>query len=806
MKTLNFLLKSTILITSILFSTNSHAQDMLIQKLAAYKTLLDKNQIEKIHIHTNQPVYMNYDTLWFKAYVINTNLNRPSLISKSLTVELLDLDGRIIRKAITKLNVGLSNGYLNLSDTLKSGNYLLRAYTPNSQKFGKEHYFVRLLTIKNIQESVPIRSKEPVSYSFYPEGGDLIQNLESVVGFKAVSKNGLGVNFTGTIKDGDGKIIRSVAAENLGMGQFKFTPMPNTEYFLETIGVNNKQVKFKLPNANANGYTMNITSTDDSLKIKLACSSTLNIRSMVILGSQDGVTRYIKKVNSNDLSYILTIPKSTFYTGIIQFTLFDMNNLPISERLVFCDHNDFLKIEAKVEENYKKKDQVKLSIDLKTIDGNLDIGSLSASVYSESAYTPNDSEEHSIFSDLLLANDLKGFIENPNSYFVQKDTKVRQRELDNLLLTQGWRRFSWKHQLYKALPSIHEVSDTADEIKGQVSLANGKPYIHGEITLFQSGDNKTIHQSRTDSLGNFAFKELTITDLENIIISTNTAKEKDNLRIKVFNIDTPTTENIRPDQFLNAQLLDTLSFEYKRLENLYLASKGINLKQVIIKGIKPELVTESANLNGPGKADVVITAKDLETAHDLSTYLLNNVNGLKTYEGRIYSREVPYKGQFIPPPPPPMLVIYDGIPLEQETFNISSIDPNDVNSIEVLKGASASIYGMNSYGGVLIISLKRGRDHSKDNLAKFSKGILSFQALGYQKQREFYLPVYSPSMNTLQDLRRSVYWNPNIVTSSDKKIEISYFNSDLPGKFKIVIEGVNADGQIGRAVYSYTVN
>ncbi|RZL32427.1 MAG: hypothetical protein EOO96_14080, partial [Pedobacter sp.] len=185
-------------------ATISCAQENVVNKLLAYKKILDKNPVEKIHIHTNQPFYMAYDTLWFKAYVINANLNRPSDASKSLIVDLIDPEGRIIRQAKVKLNFGLADGYLTLSDSLKTGNYVLRAYTNLMRNYGSNFYYQRSLMIKNKPDEIQKISKETISLTFFPEGGDLITGLKSTVAFKAIDINGLGINVSGKIADDKG--------------------------------------------------------------------------------------------------------------------------------------------------------------------------------------------------------------------------------------------------------------------------------------------------------------------------------------------------------------------------------------------------------------------------------------------------------------------------------------------------------------------------------------------------------------------------------------------------------------------------
>lgn len=54
----------------------------------------------------------------------------------------------------------------------------------------------------------------------------------------------------------------------------------------------------------------------------------------------------------------------------------------------------------------------------------------------------------------------------------------------------------------------------------------------------------------------------------------------------------------------------------------------------------------------------------------------------------------------------PALLVVDGVYVE----DISSIQPITVKSIEVLKGSSASMYGSRGFGGVVLITTKKGNE------------------------------------------------------------------------------------------------
>src|SRR5690606_697191 len=63
-----------------------------------------------------------------------------------------------------------------------------------------------------------------------------------------------------------------------------------------------------------------------------------------------------------------------------------------------------------------------------------------------------------------------------------------------------------------------------------------------------------------------------------------------------------------------------------------------------------------------------------------------------------------------------------------------------------------------------------------------------------------------PNVNQqLPDLRSTIYWNAKLKTYASGRTRFSYYNADGPGKYKVVIEGINAEGQLGRQVYRYEV-
>ncbi|MEL0652291.1 TonB-dependent receptor [Algibacter sp. TI.3.09] len=62
------------------------------------------------------------------------------------------------------------------------------------------------------------------------------------------------------------------------------------------------------------------------------------------------------------------------------------------------------------------------------------------------------------------------------------------------------------------------------------------------------------------------------------------------------------------------------------------------------------------------------------------------------------------------------LVVIDGIPaINASSFN--DMNPNDIESISVLKGGSASVYGSRAAGGVILVTTKKGKGEVKVNIS-----------------------------------------------------------------------------------------
>jgi TonB-dependent SusC/RagA subfamily outer membrane receptor len=130
--------------------------------------------------------------------------------------------------------------------------------------------------------------------------------------------------------------------------------------------------------------------------------------------------------------------------------------------------------------------------------------------------------------------------------------------------------------------------------------------------------------------------------------------------------------------------------DQKPAEEKIIASPGDQVINTGYNKVRKKYLTTSAS-----KLDRKDSKKNYTSIYDM----LREVPGVVVHQNKIVVHESKNLWGYIPP-----LLIVDGVPYDIN--NITDILPSTVESIEVLKGTSAAIYGSRGYGGVLLITTK----------------------------------------------------------------------------------------------------
>ena len=475
---------------------------------------------EKVYVHTDNTCYFIGDTLWFKAYVVRADNLKPTDMSHILYVELLSPDGLLVeRQNIIVAPEGYTCGQFVLRDSLYSGYYELRAYTRwnlnfnqrahryskedgwafYNRKMADEYYrlwdglYSRVFPIYSKPEEagdydlrriyqrpktrLPKPKKEELFVTFYPEGGSLVEGLQSRVAFEAVDQNGEVVNVSGTVMADDEKVA-DIATGYMGRGSFTVTP---GNHRLETrFQWRGKDYRFVLPKAEKSGAVMTLDGDrlhiegrglpqDRQYAVSILCRGSLkHFEEVALAGFSGNSGSSGNSGNSGNAGVTLTLPLDSLPVGVNDVTLFDSDGQILADRLFFVggahesneSHEPYGIIEPieginpiSPKTTYAPYAPITVGLQLPTPETTFSV-SIRDTHTDEPTY-----DDGNIMTSLLLSSELRGFIARPAYYFESNDDEHRQN-LDLLMMVQGWRKYKWTELADTAFVPKYEPEKT----------------------------------------------------------------------------------------------------------------------------------------------------------------------------------------------------------------------------------------------------------------------------------------------------------------------------------------------------------
>jgi len=642
------------------------------------------------------------------------------------------------------------------------------------------------------------------SIQFFPEGGNLLVGSVNKIAVKTLKPDGLGIESQTVILTATGDTTATIKTNTLGMGSVPLF-IPGIESMAAyTTFDDGSTIKTELPQPVASGYNIQMNNgNSDKLFAQVGVSPDKQDGSEIYFVAQYmGNVYYASKQPASKSELIFSVPKTDLPNGILTISILNSALEPVIERPVFVyNEKKALPVTANVDTPTSTK-RKKITVSLETGNSSDSIRNsiLSASVINNSKLKDSSKVASNILSSLLMSADIKGYIETPGYYF---DGEIKINDIDNLLLTQGWRKIDITPSFGISEPIFSPEKSIS--ITGQArKLGRKAPASKANMVLVPTHNFMEFIDTVANEEGYFEFNNLFFPDSIKFLITAKDEKGRNNIDIIVSEETSPTigpNKNAPGEQNnVNTNFVEELLHSKKYFSGLEaqgLMEKSIAIQEVIVTAQRPrhKASERSANLNGPGNADQVISAEDLETCTTLEMCLNGRLMGVMFRNG------IPYTtrggGE--------MQVILDGMYVENDM--LSMINPMDVQSVEVLRNVNyTAIYGSYGGNGLIIITSKSGADAMRSNYTP--KGIATVQPKGFHIQKTFYKPKYEPNSETTlnQDLRTTIHWEPNIVTDENGKASFDFYTSDEAGKYLITIEGLDFNGRLGRQTLTVDVN
>jgi hypothetical protein len=793
-----------------LFPVLLRAQVAQGQKLDSMMTIYANNYPqEKIHVHFDKKIYNAGETIWFKAYIFSGA--DPSIYSKNFYAELSDASGAILQRKVYPISESSTAGNFDLPKEVKSRHLHFRAYTTWMTNFDTTFFFEKDIRIYDKkQDSVVTVTLVPrqTHLQFFPEGGDLVAGVESMVAFKANDQFGLPVPVKGSIVDHSGKEILTFAPEHDGMGKILLTPDKGDSLvavWKDEMGVEHRT---GLPAIKTTGAVIRAIAGNQKVLFSVARSaeSGQELKHLVIIAHMHQHLVYKAKINLDD-NFMSggTIPTGQLPSGVLQLTVFNADMLPVAERVLFVNNHEYL-FNANIGVQLKgvtRRGKNSLVIDVPdTLRANMSLAVTDATADGE---FPGDDN---IVSRLLLTGELRGYIHNPYYYFYgNADSLVTQ--LDLVMMTHGWRRFKWEALARGQLPVIKNPEQ--EYLSMKVEVLGVDPYKIAKEESMNVIMSKKDSSTQMMSLPHLSGTKFGVTGL--VFFDTVKAYYQFNVNHALSN-QAAVTFNTGLIKGGRSAKPGGLAFEgWTAEDSAYLRRNRYIIEEVArTKPIEDQKVKTLAEVTVRGhvKSDAekldekyasgMFSGGDAYTFDLINDPLASAMMDIFTYlQGKVAGLQItPGQG----PGGAPGLSWRGGKPslylneMQVDASQLQNTPVTDIAMVKVFRPGSGVGFGGGSGGTIAVYTKKGGDDKRTDpNFKGLDRAIL----IGYSLPKEFYSPNYfeNSSQNEAADLRTTLYWKPFVMTDKDtKRINVDFFNNDIAKKIRLVLEGFNEDGHL----------
>lgn len=761
---------------------------------------------EKIYIHFDKNYYNPGETIWFKAYIFDGLERAPA--PKNFYAELVDEGGSIISRLTAPVGESSAAGSFGLAPNFSKSLIYFRAYT--TAMLNGDTNFIYLKPIRVLTGAKQVKNKAPlpVSISFLPEGGDMVADLPCTLAFKVTDANGLPVNAKGYIKGADGVKLGDFATVHNGMGWFKIEPKQAQVYTAVWKDQAGKEYNTPLPAVKPAGVGLQVSDAQDGKKFLLQRSENApeDDKALRIIAYMNQQLVYYAKVNltSNTVTSGM-IPTKQLPSGVLQITVFDKNFKPQAERVTFVNNHDY-EFDADAWIPVFNKNKRGLNT-LEVMVSDTFRSNLSLSVTDADLNVPTPNEDN-IVSHLLLTADLRGKIANPYYYFFSTADSA-SIYLDLVMMTNGWRRYNWDN-VFAGKPPVSRVNESNYlSIDGKLigvqtgrfgpdTKLNGILQTKDSVKNFISLPVSRKGEARSDGYIFYDFAKLyfqfndknLVFDKSSLHVDNGLYKSPDQLLLDAES----RKSGMEIDTNLLAKNLKNASDEMKVAVMRARKEKEQVLQEVVVKGKvksneqKMDEKYASGMFSGGDSRNFDLTTDPFaSSSQSIFQYLQGKVAGLQINTGG-GTPSLSWRGGS------PVFYLDE---IQTDVSMVSNLNMNDIAYVKVFSPGTTGVIS-SSGGGAIAIYTKKGGDRTSDDK---SKGLGYVQIAGYTAVKQFYSPDYATSslLNDLPDLRTTLYWAPYILLDKTKKrAKIQFYNNDITRRFRVVLEGVNANDKLVR--------
>ncbi len=656
--------------------------------------------------------------------------------------------------------------------------------------------------------------EDDFSAKFLPEGGNLVAGIDQVVAFKAVGVDGRAIEVEGAILTKSGTKVCDISTEHCGMGQFTLNAQVGETYIATLSTKEGVSRSFTLPTPQASGCVINLKpDAPNRLLLQIHTTEGFPRQNLAAIVQSRGIVNYVVE----DISLALRIPLEKLRSGVAQVSVIDKTTRTVLAQRLFFVRGAVAN--ATITSNIKKfapREFVQLDFAVKSSAGNAVKGDFVVSV-TDADLLKEDKNMDNIFSYMLLNSELKGHIENPKYYFEADDEK-HNKHLDLVMLTHGWRRYNINSILAGKKPHITQPFEREQSISGGIKSTIGKTRNTSVMIFRNRKEYLGVHD--LNSSNRFYITGVDSPDTTVYILQAlNKNGSSERVRIKVEPQVYPMAPTIAREVF-HKKTFSSLTEEYMvRSKQTYFEDGGmpiIDIDAVEIVAKRSVTYDYSSSLNDSNTVsgdmtrfvsifDALQRFRQLEVegnnvyvrSKNISSPVQENWSAGSAGSGEdgggdsggseITEVEINMddKTELMP------AVYVNGTQMDMGI--IDAYPMSEVISVSYLDKFESMAAGMGSETGAIILHVKDINAREKFLINSMAEVVVP----GYASPVEFYAPDYSVKNDrSKKDNRTTIAWAPMLQSNSLGDASISFWTADRQSDYRVIIEGITAEGEL----------
>ena len=646
--------------------------------------------------------------------------------------------------------------------------------------------------------------EDDFSAKFLPEGGNLIANIDQIIAFKAVGVDGHAIDVEGVIQTKSGVEVCRINTEHSGMGKFSLKAQIGETYIATLSTKEGVTRSFTLPEAKPVGCVINLVpDAANRLLLQIYTSESYPRENLVAIVQSRGIVNYVVE----DLSHALRIPLEKLRSGVAQVSIVDKTTRSVvAQRLFFVRGAVASATITPSVKKFSPRERVLLNFGIKGSSGNAVKGDFVVSVTDAELLKSNPNDDN-IFSYMLLNSELKGHIENPTYYFEADDAKHNEH-LDLVMLTHGWRRYNINSILAGKKPHITQPFEKEQSISGSIKSTIGKTRNTSVMIFRNRKEYLGVHD--LNSTNRFFITGVDSPDTTVYILQAlNKNGTSERIRIKVDPHIYPLAPTIARETY-QKKVETSLTEEYMvRSKNTYFEEGGMPVIDIdVVEVIAKRSVTYdySSSLNDFNTVSGDMT-RFVSIFDALQRFRELVVEGNNVYvaspkldrsavtvkhddsedSGGITEVEIDMEDKYDLMP----AVYVNGTQMDMGV--IDAYPMSEVISVSYLDKFESMAAGMGSETGAIIIHVKDINAREKFLINSMAEVVVP----GYATPMEFYAPDYSVENDrSKRDNRTTIAWIPSLQSTSLGDAVMSFWTADRQSNYRVVIEGITAEGEL----------